>query len=206
MSQTNFWLIRHALVEENARAYNYGATDVEICPHTLESARPTYEALARRLPRPAVWITSPLSRTRRTAEAIFRGGYPVQALAVEPAVIEQSMGDWHGLPHAEVPPRLTMPAHPFWPLAGQERPPGGESMADVMLRVGPALERLAIAHDGQDVVVVSHGGTIRAALGHALGVGPDAALHFSVHNLALTRLERHPRGWHVVSTNEICGA
>ena len=38
MSQTNFWLIRHALVEENARAYNYGATDVELCPHTLESA------------------------------------------------------------------------------------------------------------------------------------------------------------------------
>ncbi|MCX7382324.1 MAG: histidine phosphatase family protein [Alphaproteobacteria bacterium] len=206
MSQTNFWLIRHALVEENARAYNYGATDVELCPHTLESARPTYAALARRLPQPAVWVISPLSRTRRTAAAIFRDGYPEQPLAVEPAVIEQSMGDWHGLPHADVPGRLTMPAHPFWPLAGQERPPGGESMADVMLRVGPALERLATAHAGRDVVVVSHGGTIRAAIGHALGVGPDAALHFSVHNLALTRLERHPRGWSVVCANEIAGA
>ena len=206
MSQTNFWLIRHALVEENARAYNYGATDVELCPHTLETARPTYAALARRLPQPAAWVISPLSRTRRTAEAIFRDGYPAQPMAIEPAVIEQSMGDWHGLPHAEVPGKLTMPSHPFWPLGGQERPPGGESMADVMLRVGPALERLAIAYEGQDVVVVSHGGTIRAAIGHALGVGPDAALHFSVHTLGLTRLERQPRGWSVVCTNEICGA
>ena len=58
---------------------------------------------------------------------------------------------------------------------------------------------------GQDVVVVSHGGTIRAALGHALGVGPDAALHFSVHNISLTRIERHQRGWSVVCVNEMVG-
>jgi hypothetical protein len=43
------------------------------------------------------------------------------------------------------------------------------------------------------------------ALGHALGVGADVALHFSVHNLGLTRLERHARGWHVVCTNEFAG-
>ena len=206
MSETRFWMIRHALVEENARAYNYGATDVELCPHSLESEKPTYAALARRLPQPADWVISPLSRTRRTAEAIFAAGYPVQPMAVEPGIIEQSMGDLHGLPHAAVPARLTMPAHPFWPLAGQERPPGGESMADVILRTGAALERLATQYAGRDVVVVSHGGTIRAALGHAIGVGPDNALHFSVHNLALTRLERHARGWSVVCVNEIAGA
>ena len=205
MSLTRLWLIRHALVAENARAFMYGSTDVELCPHSLESERPTYTALAQRLPRPAAWITSPLSRTRRTAEAIFRAGYPEQPLAVEPAIIEQSMGDWHGLRHAEVPELLSMPAHPFWPLSGQERPPGGESMAEVMLRTGAALERIAEAHDGQDVVVVSHGGTIRAALGHALGVGPDAALHFSVHNISLTRIERHQRGWSVVCVNEMVG-
>ena len=206
MMETNFWLIRHALVEENARAMMYGTMDVEVCPHTMESARPTYAALARRLPRPASWIVTPLSRTRRTAQAIFAAGYPEAEWRVAPDLIEQNMGDWQGLAHAEVPPLLSLPAHPFWPLAAQERPPGGESMAEVVLRVGTALERLASAHEGEDVVIVSHGGAIRAAVGHALGVGPESALHLSVHNLALTRLERHPRGWQVTCVNEVAGA
>jgi broad specificity phosphatase PhoE len=71
--------------------------------------------------------------------------------------------------------------------------------------VGAALERLAAAHDGHDVVVVSHGGAIRAAVAHALGLGPDAALQLSVQNLSLTRLERHPAAWRVVCVNELPG-
>ena len=206
MIQTNFWLIRHALVEENARAMMYGTMDVEVCPQTMETARPTYAALARRLPRPAQWYVTPLARTRRTAQAIFDAGYPAAEWGVEKDLIEQNMGDWQGLPHAEVPALLTVPEHPFWPLGAQERPPGGESVAEVVLRVGAALERLAREHQGEDVVMVSHGGAIRAAVGHALGVGAESALHLSVQNLALTRLERHDRGWQVICVNEVAGA
>ena len=78
-------------------------------------------------------------------------------------------------------------------------------MAAVIDRVGPALERLASRHAGQDVVAVSHGGTIRAAVAHALQIGPDNALHLSVQNLSLTRLERHAEGWRVVCVNELPG-
>lgn len=205
MSHTNFWLIRHALVEENARAMLYGTMDVEVCPHSLESERPTYAALARRLPRPAEWVVTPLSRTRRTAEAIFAAGYPGAEWRVEPDLIEQDLGEWQGLPHAELPAKLSLPAHPFWPHAGQEMPPGGESMGEVILRVGATLERLAKSHAGRDVVIVSHGGAIRAAIAHALGIGPDNALHLSIHNLSLTRMERHRDGWRVVCVNEIAG-
>ena len=72
---TRFWLIRHALVAENARAVLYGTMDVELCPHTLEAELPSYQAIARHLPKPAAWVVTPLSRTRRTAEAIFAAGY-----------------------------------------------------------------------------------------------------------------------------------
>ena len=33
--ETSFWLIRHALVEENARAILYGVMDVALCETTL---------------------------------------------------------------------------------------------------------------------------------------------------------------------------
>ena len=190
MSETRFWLIRHALVEENARAILYGIMDVPLCEATLLEQAPMYQALARRLPRSAVWHVTPLSRTRRTAEAIFAAGYPRTELAVEPGLIEQSLGEWQGLPHAELPARLTLPKHAFWPLSGRERPPGGETMVEVIERVGASLERLAVQHPDEDVVIVSHGGAIRAAVAHCLRIGPDNALHLSVQNLSLTCLER----------------
>lgn len=205
MMETSFWLIRHALVDENARAMLYGVMDVPLCETTLLAQGPMYQALARRLPRPAAWLVTPLSRTRRTAETIFRHGYPEQSLTVEPALIEQSLGDWQGLPHADLPERLQLPAHAFWPLAGHEKPPGGESMAEVIARVGEAMERLAETHAGQDVVIVSHGGAIRGAVAHALAIGPDNALHLSIQNLSLTRLERTERGWRVACVNEVPG-
>jgi broad specificity phosphatase PhoE len=203
MPYTGFWMIRHALVEENARAFLYGSTDVELCESTLVAQVPVYEALAAILPRPALWLCTPLSRTRRTAEAVFAAGYPAQTLTVVDGLIEQSMGDWHGTPHAHVPTKLTEPAHPFWPLAGTERPPGGESMQDVIARVGATLEHLAAAHRGENIVAVSHGGTIRAAVAHALGIEATNALHLSVQNVSLTRMERHPEGWRVVTVNEM---
>ncbi len=205
MAETRFWLIRHALVAENARAMLYGTMDVPLCPEALVADAPMYRSLAARLPRPAHWAVTPLSRTRRTAEALFRAGYPAQALAVEPDLIEQDLGEWHGLAHAELPARLALPAHAFWPLGGEELPPGGESMVQVIARVGAAMERLAAAHEGEDVVVVSHGGAIRAAIAHAIGITADNALHLAVQNLSLTRLERYGRGWRVVCVNEVCG-
>jgi alpha-ribazole phosphatase len=98
-----------------------------------------------------------------------------------------------------------LPPHAFWPLGGEEVPPGGESMAQVITRVGETMERLAAAHVGKDVVAVSHGGAIRAAVAHALGIAADNALHLSVQNISLTRLERHPNAWRVICINELPG-
>ncbi len=203
--ETNFWLIRHALVAENARAFLYGVMDVPLCETTLLEQAPMYRALADRLPRPAVWRVTPLSRTRRTAETIFAHGYPEAPLGVEAGFIEQSLGDWQGLPHADLPERLALPKHAFWPLAGEEKPPGGESMAEVIDRVGRTMERLAEAHHGRDVVIVSHGGAIRAAVAHALRIAADNALHMAIQNLSLTRLEHSRDGWRVVCVNEVPG-
>jgi len=205
MMSTNLWLIRHALVAENERAMLYGVRDVQLCPDSLVAQLPMYQALAARLPRPANWMCTPLSRTRRTAEAIFAAGYPEQHLVVEPGLIEQNLGDYQGLRHAALPPLLSTPAHPFWPLAATEQPPNGESMADVLIRVGEALDRVVERYLGEDVVIVSHGGAIRAAVAHAMAIDADRALHLSIYNLSLTRLERLPEGWRVVSINESPG-
>src|SRR3978361_1824756 len=101
--ETSFWLIRHALVEENARAFLYGVMDVPLCEPTLLEQAPMYRSLAARLPRPADWLVTPLSRTRRTAETIFAHGYPAAELGVEPGLIEQSLGEGEGRAPADMP-------------------------------------------------------------------------------------------------------
>ena len=202
---TRFWLIRHALVEQNARMMLYGTMDVPLCPESLVAQVPMYRALASRLPETSAWYATPLSRTQRTAQAIQQAGYPETAWTLEAGLIEQGMGEWQGMPHADLPPKLKRPAHVFWPIAAGEIPPGGESMEQVCTRVAATLERLADTHDGQEIVAVSHGGAIRAAVAHALGVDAETALRFSVQNLSVTILERHPRSWRVVAVNELPG-
>ena len=199
---TRFWLIRHAIVEPVARAVLYGRMDVDICTESQQAQSATYATLATRLPHDAAWLVTPLQRTRRTAELIQQHRGSHAPISVEPGLTEQDLGAWQGLPHADLPARLANPAHPFWPIGSAEMPPDGESMDQVLRRVGDTLERLAQTHDGRDVVCVSHGGAIRAAVAHALGVGAGAALHLSVQNLSLTVLERFSAGWRVVVVNE----
>ena len=68
------------------------------------------------------------------------------------------------------------------------------------------MERLAAAHAGNEVVIVSHGGAIRGAVGHAMGVDAQAILHLSIQNLSLTRLDRLREGWRVECVNFLVGA
>ncbi len=199
---TRLFLIRHALVEPSARATLYGSMDVALCDLALRQEAALYRWLAYRLPRPAHWVTSSLSRTRATAAAIFAAGYPEAPLEEEPDLAEQHLGEWQGITHEELTERLRHPPHPFWPHGAEEKPPGGESFAEVQARVAPVMERLVEQHRGEDVVIVAHGGSIRAALAHALGLTPHQALVFSIKNLGLTRLEKHGADWRVAAVNE----
>lgn len=191
-------LIRHAPVAPEHLVYCYGASDVPAAPVCAA----TSAALARALPAEAAWYVTPLSRTRATAEAIFAAGYAAAALAVEHDLIEQHFGALQGIAHAELPRHLKRPPHPFWIIDPDETPEGGESSTGMLARVGPALERLAARHAGGQVVVVAHGGSIRAAVAHAMGIPMRAALHFSIRNQSVTRLARAADGWHVLAVNE----
>lgn len=205
MMETRFWLIRHAIVAKHELDRVYGNRDVDICPDNLAAQGPVYQALAAKLPRPAAWYASPLSRTQRTAEAIFAAGYPAQDLTIEPGLAEQHLGVMQGVLRDEAHGVLRQPAHPFWPISADEVPEGGESVVQMLARVGRTMERLAQERDGGDVVIVSHGGPIRCAVGHAMGVGAPPILHLSVQNLSLTRVDYQAQGWRVGWVNGLTG-
>jgi len=202
MSTSRLFLVRHALVEPSARLTMYGDMDVALCGAALLAEAAAHAWLAERLPRPARWYCTPLRRTVATAAAIFAAGYPEQSPEVLPELREQNLGEWQGLTHERFTALMRDPPHPHWPHGADTRPPGGESIADVVRRVGPAIERVADENPDGDAVLVAHGGSIRAALAHACGLSAHQALQFSVRNLSLTRLERGGGHWRVGGVNE----
>ena len=198
-----FWFIRHALVHPAALANLYGTDDVPICDDTMAAQTGRYAALAARLPRAARFICTPLSRTQLTAAALFRAGYPTQTPQIDSAFVEQDFGALQGQPIANFDTRQEDERHPFWPIHAAETPPGGESFAHLIARVGAGLEALReTAAPGGNTIVVSHGGAIRAACAHVLGLTPHQALCLQIDNISLTKLEHNSRGWRVLSVNE----
>lgn len=178
---TRWHIIRHAPVR-NPDGRIYGASDK---PADCSDPAP-FALLAARLPRPAVWITTHLSRTRDTAAAIFEAGYPRSDTLVEPRLAEQDFGDWTGKTYAEVG---AWERERFWLAPAHERPPGGESFVDVIARVRIALAGHSRRIGDADVVCVAHGGVVRAALAVALDLEPASALRFSTDNLSTTMID-----------------
>jgi broad specificity phosphatase PhoE len=200
---TRWWWIRHAPVPDGGRIY--GQRDLPCDCSDAEA----FSTLAGELPADAVWVTSNLVRTRQTAAAILAAD-PGKFAGVEPGAVpelaEQHLGEWQGLERKGFYAARGVGTHTLWFAAADERAPGGESFADLVGRVGPAIWRLTAEHRGRDIVAVTHGGTIRAALGLALGLGPQAALAFAADNCSLTRLDHLSVGggadlWRVVAVN-----
>lgn len=174
-------LIRHAPARHGGRLC--GRTDV---PADLPSA--AIAALRALLGGVEDLRASPALRCVQTAEALWPG----RRVQTDARLWEQDFGAMDGQPVAALPDLGPMsPAG----LAAQAYP-GGESFAAMAERVLPALDDLP---EGP-VAVVAHAGTVRAALGHALG-DIAAGLSFEVDTLSLTRLRRHSGGWSVVQTN-----
>ncbi|MCB9947798.1 MAG: histidine phosphatase family protein [Rhodospirillaceae bacterium] len=197
---TRWWHIRHAPVP-NPKGHIYGQTD----PLADTSNTPAFAALARALPADPVWVISTLQRTRQTADSILSAQGRVEVPSSEPDLVEQCFGEWQGRS-----PQDAYAAqggrHPFWLCPGVLRPPGGESFLELMGRVHPTLVRLSRQHANRDVVAVTHGGVIRAAIALALDLSAETALRFSIDNLSITRIDYIDTGngvplWRVIAIN-----
>ncbi|MCU1416048.1 MAG: histidine phosphatase family protein [Schumannella sp.] len=148
---TELYLVRHGETDWNQQRRIQGLTDIPLNDTGREQARATGRLLARR--RWDAVFSSPLRRALETAEIIAEElGLP--APATVDALVERNYGDAEGMNFLDIERK--------YPDRGSV--PGQESREEVVARVLPALHELAAAHPDQRLVVVSHGGAIRAVL------------------------------------------
>jgi len=162
-------LVRHGETVANVDGVWHGSIDTPLNERGRSQALRVAAYLAETRPEAAALYASPLQRARRTAGAIGeRLGLEVR---IEKDLREYDLGRWEGRSYRELGEQHRlferMKADPDW------SPGGGESARKVALRLAGALERIARAHTGQTVVVVSHGGALTLALGWLMDRDPS---------------------------------
>ncbi|MET8980513.1 bifunctional RNase H/acid phosphatase [Streptomyces sp. NPDC004539] len=168
-----------------------GGSDPALSDAGREQAARVAEALARRGTIEAI-VTSPLARTRETAEAVaVRLGLDV---VVEDGLRETDFGAWEGLTFGEVRERYPADMN-VWLGDPEARPTGGgESFAEVAERVAEARDRLTATYAGRTVLVVSHVTPIKTLIRLALGAPPEALFRMDLSAASLSAVAYYADG------------
>lgn len=181
------WFVRHGETSWNAEGRFQGHHDVSLSPQGLHQAYRVAERLAASGYFFDGLYSSDLQRAALTAKPI------AEALELEiqldPRLREIYMGQLQGLlrsdMEAQFPEFYQAVKADSWNTAR----PGGESMADVASRVQGFMDDLP---EGR-FIVVTHGGTIRAALKTVLELDGNVWRKFQLQNTSITRL-LYPEG------------
>ena len=187
---TALLLVRHGrtALTEQQRFSGGGGAD----PGLSDAGRRDAERAAAFLAVPGAWpdvgpvahvVCSPLARARETAAIVgARLGRPPRPDA---AWAEIRFGAWDGYTPAEVAERWPAELR-AWQGSTTVAPPGGESPADLVVRVRAARARLVGAHPGETLVVVTHLAPVRAVVQEALDAGPAALWRTRIEPCSVT--------------------
>jgi probable phosphoglycerate mutase len=187
------YLIRHGETDWNRDRRYQGQRDIPLNDKGRAQARRNGEALRSLLPAiaEAEFVASPLGRTRETMEILRASlGLPASGYHLDERLKELSYGAWEGQLQADLP-RLdpdglaTRAKDPFhW------RPEGGESYADLLVRVLDWLKDVEL-----DTVVVAHGGVSRSLRAHLLDLDPATIPDLEIPQDRVLVLSRDKMRW-----------
>ena len=165
------WLVRHGQSAGNVArdvAHEQGLVriplsgrdvDVPLSPLGEKQAEALGEWFAGADERPDVLLSSPYVRAQQTA-ALFRaagGCAPELSICADERLREKEFGILDGLTTNGIGATYPDQAE-FRRILGKfyHRPPGGESWADVILRLRSVLDTVSLHHAEQKVMIVAH--------------------------------------------------
>lgn len=186
-------LVRHGSTRLSRERRYQGWTDEPLSPEGEDEARLVGERLrAERFDRV---VTSDLSRARHTAAlAVGEAG-----LTEDPRLREMDFGAWDALTYDEAAGRDPLRLERWIHAPHRTRPPGGESLGAFRSRVAAAVA--ALPRQGE-VLLVAHGGPLRAILARALGLRWSRVVLFQLSPCGITRVALHPEGGHLLCLND----
>lgn len=165
------YVVRHGATPWNEQGRIMGHRDLDLSAHGQRQAEGARSLLASC--RLDMALTSPLTRTRHTAEIVIASR--VVTLEEDRRLIELALEGWEGLRRAE------LRGEPSWQRWINEphktATPEGETLDDVLRRATAVLDDgLSRVPQGGGLLIITHGGVARVLLLHLLGM-PLSAYH-----------------------------
>ena len=178
-------MVRHGETEWNAARRVQGQLDLPLSGVGHEQARCVSEALPEG--RFAALYASDLVRARQTAEpAAARLGLEPR---LEPGLRERHYGAFQSLTFAEVQATLPEGYARYMARDPEFDMDSGESLRDFSTRAVGCLVAIAGRHDGEEILVFTHGGVLEMAYRKAKGMDLSAPRDFTTANCALNWIE-----------------
>jgi alpha-ribazole phosphatase len=101
-------------------------------------------------------------------------------------LMELHFGDWEMRAWDDIPREIfDVWAHDYANLA----PPNGETFSQLQQRGLSFLDEILQQHAGKNIVVVTHGGLIRALLAHVLNMELKGLFRFNIDHASITELD-----------------
>lgn len=198
---TRVILVRHGQTEWNRIERFRGRADVPLNEAGLEQAKSTGSRIAREWKVDAIY-TSPLSRSRRTAEEIAgHFGLPVRP---HPGLRDIDYGLWQGLTPDEVRARWPEDLDLWYNHPERARIPEGETLDALRSRALKAVRELCDPHFGQTVVMVGHTVVNRIILLGVLGLGNDRFWRIRQDTCAINVFETAGADFTLWTLNDTC--
>jgi broad specificity phosphatase PhoE len=168
---TEIHFVRHAETPNNAHGkVNGGGTDSDITEVGKGQAKSRGEDFRMNGKKFDVIVTTPLRRTRQTAE-IIAGEIGFDGVWEEIADFsEQNMGSYEGRTHAEIENEWKEKTGSSEGWFEAYRNNETEPYAKFAERVLVSLEVIRKQYKGKKILIVAHGGTGRVIRGHMLGM------------------------------------
>ena len=197
--ETCVWFLRHGASTFNLQHRCQGCCDEpELTPQGREGARLSGERLD--LEGIQAVVTSPLRRAGETAGELLnaiRAHDRGVAFETDTRLREIELYYWEGMPLEEIRRRFPEQYHDWRlrPETFRMRLTGTEvqfPVRNLYARVRSLWNDLLTTYAGKSILLVTHGGTIRALVTSALGLGPAHFHSFQQSNCGLSRLRFSP--------------
>lgn len=199
MQRTQIIIVRHGETEWNIRGIRQGYLDSPLTTKGLAQAK----ALAQRLVREkfTALYSSDLGRALQTAQEVAK--VTGHEIVTDARLRERHLGIFQGLNAEEINAkhpeerRLMRSQGPGYVI------PGGESMVQQVARNIECLNELAKRHQGEQVLVVTHGGVVSGFFRHTLEIALEAPRRFEFVNAGINVFAHEDGNWMLLTWGDV---
>lgn len=178
------FLVRHTSVNV-PKSVCYGQTDVGLADTFSLESEQTINQLSKQLNSDFQIVSSPLSRCFSLAK-VLQKQFPNIDIEQDDRLMEMNFGDWEMQTWDEIPRESSEP----WMNDFVNMPaPNGESFLALSERLNQFLaEKISLQKTIPQIVIMAHGGIIRAALSYFAGLPLENAFKFDIKYGSITKI------------------